>query len=65
MPSSRIHTTSIDHIYGVIDKFLDGHIFIGKYFSGTKCINPPHVIVFSNDEPKTFNDMEHKTTTKP
>ena len=55
----------MDHIYGVIENFLDGQIILGKKFSHTTCINPPHVIVFSNDEPKKINEMDHKTTTKP
>jgi len=53
-PRSRIDT--MDHIYGVIEKFLNGMIFIGKYASHTLYIDPPHVIVFSNDLPKTHTE---------
>jgi len=59
IPRSRIDT--MDHIYGVIEKFLNGMIFVGKYASHTMCINPPHVIVFSNDLPKTHTDKGNLT----
>lgn len=59
IPRSRIDT--MDHIYGVIEKFLDGCIFVGKYFSHGMVIPKPHVIVFSNDPPKLENAAGHKT----
>jgi len=51
----------MDHIYGVIEKFLNVMIFVGKYASHTMCINPPHVIVFSNDLPKTHTEKGNLT----
>lgn len=59
IPRSRIDT--MDHLYGIIEKFLNGVIFVGKYASHTMCIKPPHVLVFSNDEPKKFNEHNHAT----
>jgi len=62
IPRSRIDT--MDHIYGVIEKFLNGMIFVGKYNSHQLCIKPPHVIVFSNDLPKIYNENGHSTLSK-
>ena len=62
IPRSRIGT--MDHIYGVIEKFLNGMIFVGKYNSHQVCIKPPHVIVFSNDLPKIYNENGHFTLSK-
>ena len=59
IPRSRIDT--MDHIYGVIENFLNGKIFVGKYQSHTMCIKPPHVIVFSNDPEKRQNDKGNLT----
>jgi hypothetical protein len=59
IPRSRIDT--MDHIYSVIEKFLNGMIFVGKYNSHSLCITPPHVIVFSNDLPKTHTDKGNLT----
>jgi len=59
IPRSRIDT--MDHIYGVIEKFLNGMIFVGKYNSHQLCIKPPHVIVFSNDEPKKYTEKGNLT----
>jgi len=59
VPRSRIDT--MDHIYGVIEKFLNGMIFVGKYNSHQLCIKPPHVIVFSNDEPKRYTEKGNLT----
>jgi len=50
IPRSKID--HMDHLYGVCEKFIDGDIFVGKYKSKAMPINPPHVIVFSNDVPK-------------
>lgn len=37
--------------YGVIEQVKNGMMFSGKYESGVKCYNVPHVVVFSNFEP--------------
>lgn len=50
IPRSKIE--HMDHLYGVVEKFIDGLIFVGKYKSRSMPIKPPHVIVFSNDPPK-------------
>lgn len=47
IPRSKIE--HMDHLYGVIEKFIDSLIFVGKYKSKAMPIHPPHVIVFSND----------------
>jgi len=59
IPCSRIDT--MDHIYGVIEKFLNDMICIGKYASHTMCIKPLHVIVFSNNQPKTHTEKGNLT----
>lgn len=38
--------------YGAIEQICDGMIFSGKYESGTKIFNPPHVFVFANFGPE-------------
>ena len=58
-PRSRIDT--MDHIYGVFEKFFNDMIFISKYNRHTLCITPPHVIVFSNDLPKTHTEKGNLT----
>jgi len=51
----------MDYIYGVIEIFFNGMIFISKYNRYTLCILPPHVIVFSNDLPKTHTEKSNLT----
>lgn len=38
--------------YGAIEQICDGLIFSGKYKSGTKIFDPPHVFVFANFPPE-------------
>lgn len=37
--------------YAAIEKIQDGLMYSGKYEGGVCCFEPPHVIVFANEEP--------------
>ena len=59
IPRSKLEFS--DHIYPVIEDFINGRIFSPKYQSTAKVFAKPHVIVFSNEPPKYENDKGHKT----
>jgi len=40
--------------YGALEMVKNGHVFSGKYESKQMIFNPPHVVVFSNEEPETW-----------
>lgn len=37
--------------YGALESSKNGHVFSGKYESGSKAFNKPHVICFANAPP--------------
>lgn len=54
IPRSKIEY--MDHLYAVIEGFLNGKFFSSKYNSQTHVFPRPHVIVFANDPPKEYDD---------
>lgn len=40
-----------EDLYSALESIKDGMIFNGKYETGTKCMDPPHIWVFANEKP--------------